>query len=50
MNKSEVKIKYTPEELEKLKERAKKSKKSLSEYQREISKKAEVKIELRDGI
>lgn len=40
-----IKIKYTPEEIEVLKNKAKKLGLSLEEYQIEISKKAKVKIE-----
>jgi len=47
MKEKELKIRYTPEELEIIKEKAKKLGKTLQEYQKEISKRAEVKITIR---
>ena len=46
----EIKIRYHPSELEKIKEKAEKSGKSLNEYQLETSKKAEVKIEIKNDL
>lgn len=46
--KEEVKIKYSPKEIEILKEKAKKSKKTVNEYQRDISKKANIRIEVKE--
>lgn len=46
--KKEIKVRYSPEQFEKLKEKAEKSKQTLNEYQIDISKRAEVKIELED--
>ena len=46
----EVKIRYKQEDFEKLKEKAKKVGLSPNEYQKTISKKAKVKIELGDEI
>ncbi len=46
MKRSEVKIRYFPEEIKILEERAKKVNKSVYEYQKDISKKAKVKIEI----
>ena len=43
--KKDVKIRYSPEELAIIKERAEKLGKSINEYQKIISKKAKVKIE-----
>ncbi len=43
-----IKIRYSPEDFDKLKEKADKLKLSVKEYQIIISKKARVKIELPD--
>ena len=48
MQKSEIKIRYSPTEIEILKEKASKLGKTINEYQIEISKRAIVKIEVRD--
>ena len=48
MEKEEIKIRYHPSELEKIKEKAEKLGISPNEYQLEISKKAEVKIEVKN--
>ena len=45
---AEIKVRYHPSELEIIKEKAKKLRKSPNEYQLEISKKAEVKIEVKN--
>jgi len=47
---NEIKVRYKLEDYEKLKKKAEKSKLSLNEYQKTISKKAKVKIELEDEI
>jgi uncharacterized protein (DUF1778 family) len=44
----EVKIRYTPEEFEIIKKKASDSKKSLKDYQKDVSKNAKVIIELRE--
>jgi len=44
--KIEVKIRYSSPEMEILKEKAKNSKKSLSDYQKEVTKKARIRIEV----
>ena len=48
MEKEEVKVRYYREELQKIKEKAEKLGISPNEYQLEISKKAEVKIEVKN--
>ena len=44
MKERELKIYYSPKELEVLKAKAKKVGKSITDYQKDISKKAKVKI------
>lgn len=46
--KEEVKIKYSLREIEILKEKAKKCKKTINEYQKDISKKAKIRIEVKE--
>jgi len=48
MNNQGIKIRYKPEDFEKLKKKAKKLKLSIPEYQKLISKKAKVEILLDD--
>jgi len=45
----EIKIRYSPQEVEIIKEKAKKLGMSLNEYQLYISKRANVKIEITNG-
>lgn len=48
MEKEEIKVRYHPSELEIIKKKAEKLGMSPNEYQLEISKKAEVKIEVKN--
>lgn len=45
-----MKVRYYPSELEIIKEKAEKLGKTINEYQLEISKKAEVKIEVKNDL
>jgi hypothetical protein len=46
--KKEIKIRYSPKELEAIKKKAEQLGKSINEYQIEISKRAKVKIEVKN--
>ncbi|KKN67361.1 hypothetical protein LCGC14_0462250 [marine sediment metagenome] len=50
MEKEEIKVRYHNSELEAIKEKAEKLGISPNEYQLEISKKAEVKIEVKNDL
>ncbi|KKL85426.1 hypothetical protein LCGC14_1954790, partial [marine sediment metagenome] len=45
-----IKIRYSPSELEKMKDNAKKLGIPINEYQLEMAKKAQVKVEVKDEV
>ena len=47
MKEKEIKLRYTPEQFKKVKEKAEKLNMSFNDYQKMISKKARIKIEVR---
>ena len=49
-NKKEIKLRYSPEEFEIIKQKANKLGMTLSEYQIKISKEAKVKIEVSNDL
>ncbi len=50
MDEKGIKVRYKPEDYKKLKEKADRLKMSVNEYQKMISKRAKVKVEIEDEI